>query len=61
MIATIKPSVILGEAKAPPSKSMMQRACALALLNKGETIIYNYGKKSSWTPSKKSKYTESTN
>jgi 3-phosphoshikimate 1-carboxyvinyltransferase len=44
MIATIKPSIIHGEAKAPPSKSMMQRACALALLNKGETIIYNYGK-----------------
>ncbi len=43
MIATIDPSAIKGTIKAPASKSAMQRACALALLNKGQTIIYNPG------------------
>ncbi|MEO6671101.1 MAG: 3-phosphoshikimate 1-carboxyvinyltransferase [Ferruginibacter sp.] len=44
MIATIEPSEINGTIKAPSSKSAMQRACALALLNNGKTIIYNPGK-----------------
>ncbi len=43
MIATITPSEINGSVTAPPSKSAMQRACALALLNKGQTIINNPG------------------
>lgn len=43
MIATIEPSEINGTIKAPSSKSAMQRACALALLNNGETIIQNTG------------------
>lgn len=43
MIATIEPSFIKGNIKIPSSKSCTQRACALALLNKGETIIYNPG------------------
>ena len=44
MQACIQPSSIKGVINAPPSKSAMQRACALALLNKGETVIYNPGK-----------------
>lgn len=44
MIATILPSAIHGSVTATASKSVMQRACALALLNTGETIIYNPGK-----------------
>ena len=44
MIATIKPSVISGNITAPASKSSMQRACALALLAGGETILINPGK-----------------
>jgi len=43
MIAIIQPSSIFGEINIPPSKSMMQRACALALLHHGETIIVNPG------------------
>lgn len=44
MIATVTPSVINGTVTAPASKSAMQRACALALLNNGTTIIQNAGK-----------------
>jgi 3-phosphoshikimate 1-carboxyvinyltransferase len=40
----IKPSNINGVITAPTSKSSMQRACAAALLHKGETIIFNPGK-----------------
>jgi 3-phosphoshikimate 1-carboxyvinyltransferase len=43
VIATIFPSTLQGEVTAPASKSAMQRACALALLNKGTTIIANPG------------------
>ena len=41
--AVIEPSWISGEVFAPASKSAMQRACALAVLNKGTTSIYNPG------------------
>ncbi len=44
MIAVITPSLLSGEISIPPSKSAMQRACALSLLNKGTAIIYNPGK-----------------
>ncbi len=44
MIVKIKPSKISGSVHAPASKSSMQRACAVALLKKGETIISNPGK-----------------
>jgi 3-phosphoshikimate 1-carboxyvinyltransferase len=40
---TIQPSTIKGDIQAPASKSSMQRACALALLAKGTTIIHNPG------------------
>ena len=43
MIASIDPSTINGNIHVPAAKSAMQRACALALLNNGETIIYNPG------------------
>ena len=43
MIVTIQPSVISGNIAAPTSKSSMQRACAAALLQNGETIIANPG------------------
>ncbi len=43
MIAAISPSIINGTVTAPASKSVMQRACAMALLNKGITIIQNPG------------------
>ncbi len=43
MIATIQPSLISGTITAPASKSSMQRACALALLAAGETILINPG------------------
>ena len=39
----IVPSSIKGEVIAPASKSAMQRACALALLHNGDTIIHNPG------------------
>ena len=44
MVATIQPSTISGVIKSPASKSAMQRACALALLHEGMTIIGNPGK-----------------
>lgn len=43
MQVTIQPSFIKGTIQAPTSKSSMQRACAAALLIKGETIIKNPG------------------
>lgn len=43
MVITIHPSDIAGPVDAPASKSSMQRACAAALLYKGETIIRNPG------------------
>lgn len=43
MIATIQPSHISGNIQAPASKSSMQRACAAALVRKGESIIHNPG------------------
>ncbi len=43
MQATIRPGRIFGTLAAPASKSMMQRACAAALLHKGKTTIYNQG------------------
>ncbi len=39
----ITPSVISGTVVAAASKSAMQRACALALLHDGETLIHNPG------------------
>ena len=44
MQVTITPSKIKGNLVAPASKSMMQRACAAALLHKGTTTLLNYGK-----------------
>ncbi len=44
MTVTIQPSVIAGTVVAPASKSSMQRACALALLAEGETVLINPGK-----------------
>jgi 3-phosphoshikimate 1-carboxyvinyltransferase len=44
MIVTVQPSEIKGDINAPTSKSSMQRACAAALLNDGETKIINPGK-----------------
>ena len=43
MIARIVPSMVKGTIHAPASKSSMQRACAAALLQDGETIIHNPG------------------
>lgn len=43
MIATIQPSELSGKIQAPASKSSMQRACAAALISKGESIIFNAG------------------
>lgn len=43
MKVTIHPSKLSGNIQAPASKSSMQRACAAALLRKGETIIHNPG------------------
>ena len=43
MIVSIHPSVLSGTIVAPPSKSYMQRACAAALVFKGETVIENPG------------------
>src|SRR5437867_13236353 len=43
MIITIQPSFISGVVTAPASKSSMQRACAAALVRKGESIIRNPG------------------
>ncbi len=44
MIAEIYQSKINGSLVMPPSKSVMQRVCALALLNNGETEILNPGR-----------------
>lgn len=43
MVVTIHPSGLSGNIQAPASKSSMQRACAAALLYKGETLIHNPG------------------
>ena len=43
MKVIIHPSQLSGIVRAPASKSSMQRACAAALLHKGETSIYNPG------------------
>lgn len=43
MVVTIYPSSISGNITAPTSKSSMQRACAAALLQDGETVILNPG------------------
>lgn len=43
MKVTILPSQLSGVVRAPASKSSMQRACGAALLNIGETSIYNPG------------------
>ena len=43
MKVTIYPSQLKGTVQAPASKSSMQRACAAALLRRGETIIVNPG------------------
>jgi 3-phosphoshikimate 1-carboxyvinyltransferase len=44
MKVIIKPGVVKGTIHAPASKSAMQRACALALLHEGKTIIANPGR-----------------
>lgn len=44
MKAVVSRSLISGVVLAPPGKSLMQRACALALLNNGVTRIFNPGK-----------------
>lgn len=44
MIVKVQPSKVSGNVHAPASKSSMQRACAAALVRKGETIIRNPGK-----------------
>jgi 5-enolpyruvylshikimate-3-phosphate synthase len=44
MKAVVSTSHISGVVPAPPGKSLMQRACALALLNNGVTRIFNPGK-----------------
>ena len=44
MKVSISPSTLKGTVTAPASKSAMQRACALALLHNGETILSNPGK-----------------
>src|SRR5215471_9089270 len=43
MIVKVHPSKISGSVYAPASKSSMQRACAAALVRKGESIIRNPG------------------
>lgn len=43
MEVTISPSAIQGVITAPASKSAMQRACAAALLRKGQTLLINPG------------------
>lgn len=43
MIVTIQPSSVTGTVRAPASKSSMQRACAAALLSKGQTHILRPG------------------
>lgn len=41
MERSVEPSFVTGEIKAPPSKSMTQRAIAAALLAEGESLIVN--------------------
>lgn len=41
MERSVEPSFLTGEIKAPPSKSMTQRAIAAALLAEGESLIIN--------------------
>ncbi|MBN2666656.1 MAG: 3-phosphoshikimate 1-carboxyvinyltransferase [Bacteroidales bacterium] len=41
MERSVEPSFLTGEVKAPPSKSMTQRAIAAALLAEGESLIIN--------------------
>lgn len=43
MIVSIQPSKVSGPLQAPASKSSMQRACAAALLRRGETVLHNPG------------------
>lgn len=43
MLVTIHPSRLNGHIQAPASKSSMQRACAAALLHKGDSLIHNPG------------------
>lgn len=43
MQAIVSPGKISGTLTPPASKSLMQRACAAALLHHGHTTIYNYG------------------
>lgn len=43
MQAIVSPGFLQGTIKAVPSKSMMQRVCAAALLHRGRTTIYNAG------------------
>ncbi len=43
MQAECKSGILKGAIKIPASKSMMQRVCAAALLNKGRTVILNPG------------------
>jgi len=43
MQVTISPSFLKGTITAPASKSAMQRACAAALLKKGQTVLQNPG------------------
>lgn len=43
MQVTIQPSSLNGTIVAPASKSSMQRACAAALVRKGESVIHNPG------------------
>jgi 3-phosphoshikimate 1-carboxyvinyltransferase len=44
MRVLVQPSSLKGKIHAPASKSSMQRACAAALLKKGESNLYNCGK-----------------
>jgi 3-phosphoshikimate 1-carboxyvinyltransferase len=43
MKVTIQPSDLSGNIQAPASKSSMQRACAAALVARGESVVYNPG------------------
>lgn len=43
MMVTVYPSAVQGSVQAPASKSVMQRACAAALVRKGTSIIHNPG------------------
>ncbi|MFM7646041.1 MAG: 3-phosphoshikimate 1-carboxyvinyltransferase [Sphingomonadales bacterium] len=43
MNVTIQPGALKGTVQVPASKSVMQRACAAALIRKGETILYGPG------------------